>query len=170
MAEFADDHLRRRAARSQRPAHGRDRRYLRTATREAPGTRRNHASAELRARGRAGPEREASQSLEAGRVEPLTARRAEDPHSARRSVQALAGAVGFRHGPSAPISAFAASGPQLPRLVFLDRRGICQDRLHDAPLGVDRVCASEQLVIAAHRVAEQALIWRHVRPGALHQR
>src|SRR5580693_2075277 len=51
--EGANEHLRRRAARSQRPALYRDRKHLHAATREAPRTGRNHAPRQSRAGGRA---------------------------------------------------------------------------------------------------------------------
>ena len=54
-------------------------------------------------------------------------------------------------------------------LVFVTRRRIVEDRLDDPPLRVDDVLPAEQLAVAAHRVAEQALIGRRERSGLLAQ-
>ena len=65
-------------------------------------------------------------------------------------------AVGFGlcHGPSGPISCIGFLWP--PASLFIDdrRSDLVQNRIHDAPLGVDNVLATEKIPDAMHRVAE----------------
>jgi hypothetical protein len=50
---------------------------------------------------------------------------------------------GSHHGPSSPISLLASSGPQLPG-IRVEWRRVVKDMLHDPPLGINDVFASEQ--------------------------
>ena len=54
-------------------------------------------------------------------------------------------------------------------LVLVTGRRIVEDRLDDPPLRVDDVLPAEQFAVAAHRVAEQALIGRRQRGSLLGQ-
>src|ERR1039458_3793017 len=55
--------------------------------------------------------------------------------------------------------------PPASRIIRVKRRHVVENGLHDPPLGVHDVLASEQVTVAVHRVTEQPLVVRPVGGG-----